>query len=162
MPAPTKADRDRAIAYHRLACTLRDLEADLRWGLNDSPRLPRAWFDMLRTPAVAAKRKLTLRLDDDVIAFFRAMGPGHLTRMNDVLRAFMLTRLSGIASGPEMVGYRPTPKEEERSLLQEVAALIERDSTARETAEREAGDSAKRRARIDYLKRVKAGREAKG
>lgn len=162
MPALTKAERDRAIAYHGLACTMRDLEADLRWGLNDSLRLPRAWFEMLREPAVPRKVKLTLRLDEDVIAFFRAMGIGHLTRMNNVLRAFMLTRLAGVASGPEMVGYRPTPEEEERSLRREVTELILREVDAREAAESQASEQAKRRARIDYLKRKKAEREGRG
>lgn len=161
MPAPTKADRDRAIAYHGVACTLRDLEADLRWGLNDSARLPAAWFAMLREPAVPAKVKLTLRLDEDIVAFFRAMGMGHLTRMNNVLRAFMLTRLSGVASGPEMVGYRPTAEEEERSLRREVTDLIHREMDAREAAERAATESEKRRERIAYLKRVKAEKAGK-
>jgi hypothetical protein len=161
MPALTKAERDRAIAYHGLACTMRDLEADLRWGLNDSLRLPRAWFEMLREPRVPRKVKLTLRLDEDVIAFFRAMGTGHLTRMNGVLRAFMLTRLAGIASGPEMVGYRPTPEEEERSLRREVAELVLREMDAREAAEERKTEEAKRRERIAYLKAKKAEREGK-
>jgi BrnA antitoxin of type II toxin-antitoxin system len=158
----TKADRDRAIAYHRLACTMRDLEADLRWGLNDSGRLPRAWFQMLREPVVAGKRKLTLRVDEDILSFFRAMGPGYLTRMNNVLRAFMLTRLAGVASGPEMVGYRPTAEEEERSLRREVSALVLREIEEREAAEHRASDAEKRRARIAYLKRVKAEKGGKG
>jgi hypothetical protein len=162
MPALTKADRDRAIAYHGLACTLRDLEADLRWGLNDSQRLPRAWFDLLREPAVARKVKLTLRLDEDVLAFFRAMGTGHLTRMNSVLRAFMLTRLSGVASGPEMVGYRPTAEEEERSLRREVTELILKEVDARAAAEERKTEEAKRRERIAYLKRKKAEKEGRG
>lgn len=157
----TKAGRDKAIAYHRLACTLRDLEADLRWGLNDSRRLPRVWFEMLHEPAVAPKRKLTLRVDEDILGFFRAMGPGYLTRMNNVLRAFMLTRLSGLASGPEMVGYRPTPEEEERSLRREVFDLIQQEMAAQEAAKQAATDSARRRERIEYLKRVKAEREGR-
>jgi outer membrane murein-binding lipoprotein Lpp len=152
MPALTKAERDRAIAYHGLACTLRELESDLRWGLNDSLRIPTGWGELLREPSVPQKRKLTLRLDEDVIAFFRAMGVGHLTRMNRVLRAFMLTRLAGVASGPEMVGYRPTAKEEERSLLSQVADLIAKEIAAREAAEAAASDAAKRRHRIAYLK----------
>lgn len=56
------------------------------------------------------KTKLTLRLDADVVAFFRTMGMGHLTRMNAVLRAFMLARLAGVVAGPESVDYAPTPK----------------------------------------------------
>lgn len=155
MTTLTKAERDRAIAYHDLACTMRDLEADLRWGLNDSQRLPRAWFEMLKEPALPRKVKLTLRLDEDVVAFFRTMGAFHLTKMNRVLRSFMLARLAGVATGPEMVGYRPTAEEEERSLRREVLTLVERETQAREAAEQQASDAEKRRARIAYLKRVK-------
>ncbi len=43
---------------------------------------------------VLPKRKVPvgLRLDEDVIAFFRAQGPGHLTRMAGVLRAYVALR----------------------------------------------------------------------
>ena len=35
------------------------------------------------------KRQLTLRLDPDIIDFFKAQGKGYQTRMNDVLRAYV-------------------------------------------------------------------------
>ena len=37
---------------------------------------------------VSAKASISLRLDADVLAWFRAQGPGYQTRMNAVLRAF--------------------------------------------------------------------------
>ncbi len=37
----------------------------------------------------ACKKQLTLRLDPDVIDFFKAGGPGYQTRMNAVLRNYM-------------------------------------------------------------------------
>ena len=36
------------------------------------------------------KVQKTLRIDADVLAFFEAQGPGHLTRMNQALREEML------------------------------------------------------------------------
>lgn len=39
------------------------------------------------------KVQKTLRLDADVLAFYEAQGPGHLTRMNRDLRAVMLRSL---------------------------------------------------------------------
>jgi uncharacterized protein (DUF4415 family) len=39
------------------------------------------------------KVQKTLRVDADVLAYFEAQGPGHLTRMNRVLRASMLRGL---------------------------------------------------------------------
>jgi uncharacterized protein (DUF4415 family) len=35
------------------------------------------------------KTSIHLRLDSDVVAWFRAHGKGHLTRMNAVLRAYV-------------------------------------------------------------------------
>ena len=40
-----------------------------------------------------AKRQITLRLDSDIIDFFKASGPGYQTRMNAVLRQYVLANL---------------------------------------------------------------------
>jgi uncharacterized protein (DUF4415 family) len=39
------------------------------------------------------KLQKTLRIDADVVAWFEAQGPGHLTRMNRALRAAMLREI---------------------------------------------------------------------
>ncbi len=41
---------------------------------------------------VTAKVAISVRLDEDVLAFFRAEGRGYQTRMNAVLRSYMLAR----------------------------------------------------------------------
>ena len=38
------------------------------------------------------KQQITLRLDRDVIEWFKAQGPGYQTRMNAVLRSYMLAK----------------------------------------------------------------------
>ena len=38
--------------------------------------------------AVPAKTSVSLRIDADVLEWFKAQGPGYQTRMNAVLRAF--------------------------------------------------------------------------
>ena len=38
---------------------------------------------------VIGKKSVTLRLDEDLLAFFRQGGPGYQTRINAVLRAYM-------------------------------------------------------------------------
>lgn len=43
---------------------------------------------MLNDPA--RKKQITLRLDPDVIDWFKSQGPGYQTRMNAVLRSYML------------------------------------------------------------------------
>ncbi|EWY38278.1 hypothetical protein N825_13805 [Skermanella stibiiresistens SB22] len=47
-----------------------------------------AWFAEA-AKRLPAKKQLTLRLDEDVIEFFKGQGDGYQTRMNAVLRAFM-------------------------------------------------------------------------
>jgi len=45
------------------------------------------------------KKRPSLRLDSNIIAWFRAPGPGYQTRMNAVLRAYM--RHAGQTSQPK-------------------------------------------------------------
>jgi uncharacterized protein (DUF4415 family) len=40
----------------------------------------------------SCKKQITLRLDPDIIEFFKAQGPGYQTRMNAVLRSYMLAK----------------------------------------------------------------------
>lgn len=40
-------------------------------------------------PPVAVKKQITLRLDPEIIDFFRGQGPGYQTRMNQVLRSYV-------------------------------------------------------------------------
>ena len=113
MPTITerKAEAARRQTYHFLADVLRDLETDLRRGLQHSPLIPEDWHTIARRAPVPAKVRVTLRLDADVEAFFRSFGPGHLTRMNAVLRAFMLARQAGVLQGAETVDYAMTEAE---------------------------------------------------
>jgi hypothetical protein len=120
MPAPKPAAH-----YHYLAETLRDLEGALRHGLTGSAFVPADWQAVAQGVPEPGKEKLTLRVDADVIRFFRLMGRGYLTQMNAVLRAFMHARLAGVVKGPEGVDYAPTPVEryvaEGRSIIEAVA-----------------------------------------
>jgi uncharacterized protein (DUF4415 family) len=68
--------------------------------IDEMPRLrrpiPSLWEDVWRAyPTHPPRRPLTLRLDEDVIAFFKAQGRGYQTRMNAVLRAYMLAWQGG-------------------------------------------------------------------
>ncbi len=55
---------------------------------DDDPEDAFDWTDavIVRRPSKAA---LSIRLDDDVVAFFKAGGRGYQTRINAVLRAWM-------------------------------------------------------------------------
>ena len=43
-------------------------------------------------PTTPKKVSIHLRLDEDVLEWFKAQGKGHLTRMNAVLRAYFESR----------------------------------------------------------------------
>ncbi len=50
-------------------------------------------------PVTPKKTMVSLRLDQDLAEWFRAQGRGHQTRMNAVLRAYMLMRQREKRSG---------------------------------------------------------------
>jgi uncharacterized protein (DUF4415 family) len=57
---------------------------------SDIPKTTDAWFAKARVVYPQGhQQQLTIRLDADIIAFFKAMGPTYQTRMNEVLRAHM-------------------------------------------------------------------------
>ncbi len=68
---------------------LRDEDIDL----SENPELTPEMFAHgivrrgLKTPP--RKRQLTLRIDEDVLEWFRARGPGYQTRINALLRAYV-------------------------------------------------------------------------
>ena len=53
----------------------------------------------------AGKERVTLRLDADVLDWFRSAGPGYQTRINALRRAFIKTRRAG--PGPTTAADKP-------------------------------------------------------
>ena len=150
------AKKPTEFAFHQLGQVLRDLETDLRWTLDGSVRIPEAWHQIAQERQQPAKEKVTLRVDEDVIRFFRAMGQGHLARMNAVLRAFMLARLAEVVkSHPD---YRMTPKEIEDRVRTELVALMQAQERAAKAAEDRMAAQAKHAARLKALKPVWEGK----
>ena len=61
-----------------------------RWSDPDHPALDdEFWQAVDRLPR---KEAISIKLDDDVLAFFRKQGRGYQTRINAVLRRFMQAR----------------------------------------------------------------------
>lgn len=145
---PTK--RQTEIAFHQLGQVLRDLETDLRWKLDGSVRIPAEWNAIAQERAQPAKEKVTLRVDADVARFFRAMGQGHLTRMNAVLRAFMLARLAEVVKGEAPIGM--TPKDMEGRIRDELIALMLGQERAKLAAEDGLAAKAAAKGRLKVLK----------
>ena len=55
----------------------------------EAPDLPAAfWADGVRVTRRPAKQSVHLRVDADVLAWFKSQGAGHLTLMNEVLKTY--------------------------------------------------------------------------
>lgn len=81
LPPLTKEQRAR---LERLA----DLPDD-QIDYSDIPELDEEWFAAAELRLPEAKKQITLRLDQDILDFFRAQGRGYQTRINAVLRAYV-------------------------------------------------------------------------
>ncbi len=59
---------------------------------SDIPELDEAFFEKAKLVRPAAdKRQITMRVDADVLDWFRGQGKGYQTHMNAVLKAYMLS-----------------------------------------------------------------------
>lgn len=57
-------------------------------------RLPPEWDEIDLFPEVSPKKKkVTIRIDEDVWEIFKSIGPGHTTRINQVLRTYAMGRV---------------------------------------------------------------------
>ena len=61
----------------------------------DSMLLKDCDLSTLRVVMPRAKKAISLRVDPDVLGYFRSFGRGYQTRMNAVLRAYMEAQLTG-------------------------------------------------------------------
>ena len=57
-----------------------------------APILDDDWFKRAKLEAPQKKERISIKLDSDVLAFFRSQGPRYPTRITAVLRAFMAHR----------------------------------------------------------------------
>ena len=79
----------------------RRIEWDLHNAIDRGGFIPPDWHEIARATPHRGRVKLTMRVEEDVVRFFRSMGKGHLTRMADVLKTYMHARLAGVVRGPE-------------------------------------------------------------
>jgi len=66
-----------------------EIHAAIAADVDAAPLLDAAWFGKAKLVLPEPKRQTTLRLDADLLAWYRAAGPGWQTRMNAVLRGYM-------------------------------------------------------------------------
>jgi len=63
---------------------LRDEDIDY----SDIPPLNEAFFKQARVVVPPGKKQLTIRVDEDVLAWLKAQGKGYQSRINAILRAY--------------------------------------------------------------------------
>jgi uncharacterized protein (DUF4415 family) len=90
--ADLEARRARGESKSDLARVHAKTEAELEQDIATDPDfrdVPEDWHAAAEAIMPATKRLLSLRLDADVIDWFREQGPGYQTRINAVLRSFV-------------------------------------------------------------------------
>jgi uncharacterized protein (DUF4415 family) len=74
----------------------RQSDADIRRAVaadrDAAPIVDSAWFAAAKIEEPQKKERISIKLDSDVLAFFRSQGARYQTRINAVLRAFMTHR----------------------------------------------------------------------
>jgi len=89
--------------------------------------LPQGWQQIADAPQRGVKERMTLRLDSDVVKFFRGTGQGFQSRMNDVLRCYMHARLSDLLQdGARYRDYIDDEEIERRPLVGDTEDLFNR------------------------------------
>jgi len=81
MKRRTKVPKRRAIARGKIAT--------LKAAADDAKR-SHGWIGKIGELYKPIKKPVTLRLDADVLAWFKARGPGYQTRINRALRRMMM------------------------------------------------------------------------
>jgi len=85
-----KRTKDEEFNLGEMIDVLEEQRAELELRCRSYELIPPGWRSVARdTPVTPPKTKLTVRLDADMVAWFRALGRGYQPRMNAVLRAYM-------------------------------------------------------------------------
>ncbi len=91
--------------YHYMSDVMKRLEWDLHNTIELTDRIPEAWHEIAAETPQDAGVHVNLRLDADVVKFFKSMGAGYGARINRVLKSYMHARLAGVIKGAETVNF---------------------------------------------------------
>lgn len=101
----SRAEEQRRVNYHYMADAMRMLEWDLHQRLMEEMRIPREWHEIAREKGQSKKTRVTIRLDEEIVKFFRSTGVDWQPRLNRVLSVWMHARLAGMIRGGETMDY---------------------------------------------------------
>ncbi len=100
----TNARRSKAeeLSFSRMLDQLGDQMDEVERLKRGVELIPPGWHRVAReAPVTPPKTKVSLKLDDDMVAWFRSLGRGWQPRMNAVLRAYMHAVISKAVKGAE-------------------------------------------------------------
>ncbi len=93
-------DRRPTVDWQRVdALTDADIQAGIDADPDAAPMLDNAWLANARLVDPDTKVPVTIRLDRDIVSFFKDHGKGYQTRINQVLRAFVDHERAGRRTG---------------------------------------------------------------
>lgn len=131
----------RQLAHHYyLVDRLRQIEWDLHRPIAQRRAIPPAWEEIAKRTRRSKKQRVTMWIEGDVVKFFKSLGAGYQTKMNEVLASFMDAKLSGILGEAESIKeYFDWAGMGKRPELGEAGAEMAEIRAARERRERGQG-----------------------
>ncbi len=88
-PSPKRGSRSRTDWDRVAAQSDKDIDAAIAGDADAAPALDAEWFRGAKLVLPERKTLVSLRVDPDVLRWYKARGRGYQTRMNAVLRAYM-------------------------------------------------------------------------
>ncbi|MEM9321038.1 MAG: BrnA antitoxin family protein [Pseudomonadota bacterium] len=95
-----KLTKKQSEHHYYMVEALQRFEWDMHHAIEINYRIPSEWHE-ISTRRESAKKKICFSVEEDVLKWFRSMGPGYQRRMNDVLKGFMRAKLAGLLKGDE-------------------------------------------------------------
>lgn len=74
-----------------------EIEADAAADPDVAPIVDQAWFESAELILPEPKQAVSLRIDSDVLRWFRDSGPGYQSRMNAILREYAAAHGASVA-----------------------------------------------------------------
>ena len=110
----------RQTARQQMMHELEALQDDLMDNWLDKS-LPEDWTGLeIQNPVPCHKTRVTIRLDSDMVRWFRKLGPGYGARMNRVLRIYWMALVAGHIQAYQGDNVMPRMKAEAHRLLTEI------------------------------------------
>ncbi len=91
--------------YTYMMDVMQRLEWDLHNTIEITGRIPEEWHEIASRRPERPGIKVNLRLEEDVVKFFKSMGDGYGPRINDVLKSYMYARLAGVIKGADTINH---------------------------------------------------------